>query len=120
MSEGEDADDLLSVLGDEDARRILETLSDHDTPMTAAGIVDACDIPRSTVYRKLQRLSDAGLVRELTDITTEKKHTTRYVVDVEELTVSVEDGTLVADVRRPSGTLEDRLAELWSEVRDEL
>ncbi|WP_353635591.1 hypothetical protein ABSL23_17230 (plasmid) [Halobacterium sp. NMX12-1] len=32
--------------------------------MTAPELIDACDIPKSMVYRKLDRLSDASLVHE--------------------------------------------------------
>lgn len=50
---------VIKLLSDEDCRTLLATA---DTLMTAGELIDACDIPRATVYRKLNRLADAGLV----------------------------------------------------------
>lgn len=60
--------ELLDLIGDEYARRVLLTLV--DTPQTGRELVDTTDMSKATVYRRLDRLEDAGLVetRQLVDL----------------------------------------------------
>lgn len=108
---------VLDALEDPACRAIVETL---DRPMTASEISDACDIPLSTTYRKLDLLTDASLLEEQTEIRSDGHHTTRYVLAVEsvELTLS-EDGAFEVEIVRPPRTAEERLANMWSEVQKE-
>ena len=112
-------EDILSVLGDEPTRTIIETLSE---PMTANELSDACDIPLSTMYRKLDGLTEASLVAESTQIQQGGQHTTRYELDFEEVAVWLsEEHVLTADIGRPSreSTADQRLEELWTQIREE-
>jgi DNA-binding transcriptional ArsR family regulator len=52
--------EYLDLLGDEYARRILSALVDE--PMTGRELIDTTDISKPTVYRRLSRLEEAGLV----------------------------------------------------------
>jgi DNA-binding transcriptional ArsR family regulator len=54
------ADELLDLLGDEYARRVLRVVTDQ--PRTGSEIAAATDVSRATVYRRLDRLEEAGLV----------------------------------------------------------
>lgn len=110
---------MLSTLGDEPTRAIIEALSE---PMTANELADACDIPLSTMYRKLDRLSEADLVSESTEIRRSGQHTTRYARDFTEITVWVsDDDELRTAVDRPTKaeTADQRLEELWTKLREE-
>jgi len=112
-------EDILDVLGDEPTRRIIETLSE---PMTANELSEACDIPLSTMYRKLDHLTEASLVTESTQIRQGGQHTTRYELDFREIGVWVgEDHSLTASIDRPSreSTADQRLEELWAQIREE-
>lgn len=53
-------DDLLELLGDEYACDILRTIEDE--PMPARAIAEQRDMSRPTVYRRLELLTDAGIV----------------------------------------------------------
>ncbi len=113
------SDDVLDTLGDGPSRRIIETLSE---PMTANELSDACDIPLSTMYRKLDTLSEASLVTETTQIRQGGQHTTRYELDFTEISVLLVDGhDLTTDIDRPSreSTADQRLEELWAQIREE-
>lgn len=113
------SDDVLEALGDEPTRRIIEALSE---PMTANELSEACDIPLSTMYRKLDTLTDASLIAESTKIQQGGQHTTRYEVDFTEISVLLsEDHTLKANIDRPSreSTADQRLEELWAQIREE-
>ncbi|EMA59174.1 winged helix-turn-helix domain-containing protein [Halorubrum lipolyticum] len=116
-------DDVLDALADDDARRIVSSLSE---PKTASDISEECDIPLSTTYRKLELLTEASLLSESTDIRRDGQHTTRYAVSFETVTVSLDEGDDVETDRefeieftRPDRTRDERLADLWSELREE-
>lgn len=116
----EDAPDLQSVLDaldDSNCRAIVEEL---DEPMTASEISEATEIPLSTVYRKLDLLSEASLISELTEVRSDGHHTTRYDLDFMDVSISLtEDREFEVAVTRPKRSAEERLADMWSEVRKE-
>jgi DNA-binding transcriptional ArsR family regulator len=60
--EQRDGEQILQVLADTDNRAILGATA--ATPHTAQELADRCDIPLSTVYRKIETLRDAGFVQE--------------------------------------------------------
>lgn len=108
---------VLDALGDEAAQVIIETLEE---PMTANQLSDACDIPLSTMYRKLELLTDASLLAESTEIRRGGGHATLYRRDFEAVTTRVAaDGTIAVDIARSADGLDRRLADLWAEVREE-
>jgi DNA-binding transcriptional ArsR family regulator len=109
--------DVLDALDDPACREIISHL---DEPMTAKELTTACEIPLSTMYRKLDLLSDASLVDEHTEIRRDGQHTTRYVLAVEEIRITLDETQRmrVQIKRAPSGPGK-RLSELWSEVRKE-
>jgi response regulator of citrate/malate metabolism len=73
---------VITLLSDADCRELLATA---DTPMTAAELIDACDIPRATVYRKLNRLADAGLVGTSRRLRKQGRSPTEYQRQVDQL-----------------------------------
>ena len=120
-SAGDDApevDAVLAALHDDDCRTILAELTE---PRTAGELLERCEIPRSTLYRKLDRLVEATLVREGTEIRENGSHASRYEVDFEEV-ILTRNGDVEIDVviERPAKRADERLAEMWSEVRREL
>ena len=111
--------DVLDTLGDEPTRRIIETLSE---PMTATELSEACDIPLSTMYRKLDSLTEASIVTETTQIQHGGQHTTRYELDFTEIAILLsEEHALTAEIDRPTreSTADQRLEELWAQIREE-
>jgi DNA-binding transcriptional ArsR family regulator len=113
-----DVDAVLAALHDESCRTILEELEE---PQTARDLLERCDIPRSTLYRKLDTLASATLVREGTELRADGSHANRYEVDFEEIIVTRDpDAGLDVEIERPARRADERFAELWSEVRREL
>ena len=123
-SEPPSVDEVLDALADDAARRIVAALTE---PKTASELSEECDIPLSTTYRKLEKLTDASLLAESTDIRRDGQHTTRYSVSFDAVTVSVDDGDegdadrreFDVEFSRPERTRDERLADLWSELREE-
>lgn len=84
---------VLSALGDDDCRRLLSLVARE--PMTVAELSQACDLPRSTVYRKLDRLTSERLVEEHAQVATSGRHANQYTCRVDDVEVDVgEAGTL--------------------------
>ncbi len=92
-------DQLLDALSDETNRRILCTLT---KPRTATDVAEDCDIPSSTVYRKLDVLKRAGLVRERNILKPGYGRCNVYERDFEHVGISIEDGGFSVTVDRPS------------------
>ncbi|MDF9745911.1 winged helix-turn-helix domain-containing protein [Natrinema salsiterrestre] len=101
------SDDTLSVervigaLDDEACREIVAVLED---PMTVEEVAEATDRPLSTTYRKLDRLTDAGLVEEAVGIREGRHQTSRYVATLGRLSIALDgDNELRADIDRARG-----------------
>jgi DNA-binding transcriptional ArsR family regulator len=92
-------DDLLGALSDADCRAILDAAGDE--ALCAREVADRCDLPLSTTYRKLDRLTATGLLSERTRVEGSGRHASEYVRRVESAHVSLDAGHLV--VRRTSG-----------------
>ncbi|QUO47173.1 MULTISPECIES: helix-turn-helix domain-containing protein [Halorubrum] len=92
---------LLDALSEETNRTILSAL---DEPTSVADLVERCDIPMSTVYRRLDTLRELDLVTEHVSIDAEKGRYRRYERNVSRVSVTVdESGRLRARVERPNG-----------------
>jgi DNA-binding transcriptional ArsR family regulator len=99
LRDADEVQTLLDALDDADCRAILEATGDD--PLSASEIADACDLPLSTTYRKVDMLSEAGLVEERTRICASGKHTSEYVRGVENVVFSVDaDGGVALEVSR--------------------
>lgn len=110
--------DVLDALDDADCRAILRETAE---PMTATELIDACDIPKSTLYRKLDLLSEASLVREQDIINPGGGRTTKYERDFDDVTISMDDeDDFSVTVERPPRKADERLADIWSKMGDEL
>ena len=79
---------LFEALGDEDCRTILRATGGD--AMSANELSAACDLPLSTTYRKLERLTDAGLLAEGIRLRRSGKHTSEYVRCVDDVRVSID------------------------------
>jgi len=112
------AEEICSALDDPDCREIIRKLEE---PMTASELSKRCEIPQSTLYRKLELLTESTLLEESTEIRQDGHHASKVLGCVRrEITLGLdEDRSLSIDIERPARTADERLAELWSEVRKE-
>jgi DNA-binding transcriptional ArsR family regulator len=88
--ESVDSETVLSVLDDPDCRRLLEATTDE--ALTAQELTDRCDVPRSTTYRKVEQLTEAGLLEEGVRLRRDGKHTSEYHRTFEDVTISLSEG----------------------------
>lgn len=109
--------DVCQALSDPDCRTIIEALEE---PKTAADLAEECDIPQSTTYRKLDTLTEAGLLREETSVRQDGYHTTTYRIGFRNVHVFIDnDGRLDADIQRTEAPADQRLEEMWKEIQKE-
>lgn len=115
--DGPSLEAVLDALDDEACRDIIKALED---PMTASEISNATDVPLSTTYRKLEQLDEASLLEAQTEIRDDGHHTTRYRQAVDAVLIDLDDDReFEVAISRPARSPEERLATLWSEVREE-
>jgi DNA-binding transcriptional ArsR family regulator len=84
--------ELLTLLDDEYARRILGLLS--EASHRGRELSDRCGFSRPTVYRRLNRLEDAGLVRSELRLDPDGNHCKEFFLARDSLRISFDDGTL--------------------------
>lgn len=92
-------DDLLELLGDEYTRTLLEELSAE--PASASDLVDRVEMSRATVYRRLNRLQEHGLVAADLAVEPSGNHHKVFKPTLERVTVDLDDGvpTVHVEVR---------------------
>ncbi|MDS0281663.1 helix-turn-helix domain-containing protein [Haloarcula onubensis] len=109
---------VFDVLADADCRDILATVEE---PLPAKSVAERCDLPQTSTYRKLQQLSEAGLVAEETEVRPDGHHATTYVRDCSGIFVTLEgDDAFDVETVSPTQSADERLATLWTRVSEEL
>ena len=106
-----DVERTFDLLASERTRRIIRAL---ERPMTATEVADACEISRSTTYRKLQSMTEAGLLRKQAS-----SDAARYAVEFEAIVARRANGTIELEFERPTRSASGQLSTLWGHVRAE-
>jgi predicted transcriptional regulator len=83
----ENVEPMLNALDDAACRAVL--MATKDAALSAQEIAAACDLPISTTYRKVNQLTDVGLLEERTRLSLSGNHTSEYERAVADITVSV-------------------------------
>lgn len=95
-----DAEPLLALLDADYTQTILrETRTD---PRPARALADTCDASRTTIYRRLNRLEDAGLVTSHIAHDPDGHHRTVYEATLESVTLDVTDDGYAVTVQTTS------------------
>jgi len=93
----DDSPEQLDLLADEYALALLRELGCG--PRRGRDLVADCEGSRSTVYRRLNRLVDAGFVRADTTLDPDGHHAKEFRLVRDRLSVTVEDGALTVIAR---------------------
>lgn len=104
---------VVALLDDDHVRTILTATNVE--PMSAKELSEHCDVSQATVYRRVERLTDAGLLAERTRPRADGHHDTVYVATLDELSIQLRDGELEFDVERRGDDVADRLTRLWED-----
>ncbi|SDY09747.1 winged helix-turn-helix domain-containing protein [Halobellus clavatus] len=106
-----DEEELLALLDDEYARAILVELTTE--PMSVSDLCTACEMSDPTVYRRLDRLQALDLVTDKQALDPDGHHHKRYVANLEDVTITFDDGAYDVTVTRPSSNPADRFTDLF-------
>lgn len=87
-----ESEDILKILEDPACRKILDNLGKES--MSASELANFSDISLSTVYRKLDLLTNFSLVEKRNQIDINGRHKTKYVCSFEsiDLNITTENG----------------------------
>lgn len=96
IEEPERKESFLEILSDKYCRFILEAIM--NAPKSAIEISREKDIPLSTVYRRIQQLHDAKMIRTSGVITEEGKRLFLYKSKIKAVNTSFHDGKIDVDV----------------------
>lgn len=90
---------LLDALRDEDSRALVAAATDQ--PRTAKELADMCDLSLSATYRRLERLTDVGLLTEGTRVRAGHRPASEYRRDFDGVLVDLtEEGRLDIGARQ--------------------
>lgn len=90
------ADQLVDLLGDEYTRRVLETIAEE--PMGGREIAERTSISRPTVYRRLNRLQEVGLVDTSMTYCPDGNHHKEYRAVLEKASLRLGGSGLTASI----------------------
>ncbi|MEF8780336.1 MAG: winged helix-turn-helix domain-containing protein [Haloferacaceae archaeon] len=88
--------DLVTLLNDEYAREILTAITDEAKP--AREIAEECGVSRPTVYRRLDRLLEVGLIEEREQPTHSGRHRKRFRVAADGAVLRLREDGFETDV----------------------
>ncbi len=77
---------VIELLDDDEAVALFQTATE---PMTIQQLTEKCDIPQSTAYRKVDKLTEAGLLIETTAKRPDGDPPAQYQQCAEAVTVTV-------------------------------
>lgn len=88
LTEEAEIESLLGTLEDPDCRAIIEATTGE--ALSASELSDRCDLPLSTAYRKVDRLTDVGVLEERVRLSRSGQHTSEYTLQVDSIQLSVD------------------------------
>ncbi|MFQ5440011.1 MAG: helix-turn-helix domain-containing protein [Nitrosopumilaceae archaeon] len=89
-------DDLLEIVSDKYCRSILNTIMDK--PKSAVELSRECEIPISTVYRRIQMLHDAKMLNTSGQISGEGKKFFLYKSKIKEIQTHYNNGNVTIEL----------------------
>ena len=105
---------VTEALENEHDRKILAAA--QEGPIAAQDLIDATDTPRSTAYRRIERLVELRLLRVASGAIKSGHAIERYRATVEWAALSVSRGEVSASWRLLESA-EERLSRLWTQMR---
>ena len=86
-----DIEGLLGTLEDPDCRAIIEATSTE--ALSASELSEECDLPLSTTYRKLDKLTEVDVLEERVRLSRSGQHTSEYRLRIDQIELSVDPGS---------------------------
>lgn len=87
---------VFEALGDATCRTILRVLRQSEQSMTVQELARLTDVSLTSMYRKLEKLEEAGLVEEHDELDEDGHRRSRYRSDIDQIEVALESDGDVA------------------------
>ncbi len=110
-----DREEIFSILDDEYSRKILKATSIE--PMSAKQIEEKYDMSASTVSRRLNNLSQQGLIKENTKLDPNGHHYSIYKTNLEKISIELIEGSFKIKVEIEEDAA-DRFTDMWEKIRE--
>lgn len=88
------ATELLDLFGDECTRQVFDAVSEK--PRCGRAVAEEVGVARTTAYRHLDRLTEAGLVTTEQQLAPDGHHRRQFVATARSLSVSLDGGDVEA------------------------
>jgi predicted transcriptional regulator len=106
---------ILEVISDETARRLFAHISEG--PKSAKDLQDSCSASLKTVYRRLEKLQEAGLISPVDRVDVDGTHYTLYGTNVTELDISVNPDAANVEIEIHEDDSVDQFVSAWQELQ---
>lgn len=93
-----DPADVLAAFDDSACRQILAAVDEE--ALTAQELSETCDIPLSTLYRKIDLLVETTLVDEQLRLDANGRHSREYVRSVVQVEITMNEGSIEMELSR--------------------
>ena len=111
MSSDPDFTIIVELLSDTHVQTILSATSVE--ACSASELAEQCDASDQTVYRRLERLEEAGLVSDRIRARDDGHHDTVYTARLEHVSITLRDGEFEFTIEHPQSDPADELTDLW-------
>ena len=111
VSSDPDFSSIVDLLSDTHARTILKATSVE--PCSASELAERCDASDQTIYRRLERLEEAGLVTDKTRVRDDGHHDTVYTARLENVSITLSKGEFEFTIEHTHSDSVDELTDLW-------
>lgn len=111
MSTGPDFTTVVDLLSDRHVRTILSATSMK--PCSATELAERCDASTQTIYRRLERLEETGLVSDRVRARDDGHHDTVYTARLEHVSITLHDGEFEFTIEHTHPDPADELTDLW-------
>lgn len=108
--------EIFEALADETMATILAETTDRER--SADELADVVDTSPSTVYRRIERLVEDGLLVERLQLDRRGDHYHVYSAAIERVEVRLENETIETQIERREDEV-DRFVRLWEDIRGE-
>lgn len=115
MSRDDGSDEVLELLGEERVRQVLTATSRE--AMSAKELSEECDVALSTIYRRVEEMTDHDLLVERTQIEADGSHHSVYEANVDHLDIDIDDGQIDVDVHVREDAAQ-RFSRIWTDIRE--
>ncbi|RQG98548.1 helix-turn-helix domain-containing protein [Natrarchaeobius oligotrophus] len=109
MADGDDVD-VVDILGDDYAKTIL--VHAREEPKSVQALSDACEADPSTIYRRVERLTEADLLTDHQHLDPDGHHHKVYATQLQEVRIRLGDDGYVVEIDR-SEPAADRFTRLY-------